>query len=57
MDTLEVKQLGTKVYMEDIGLVNVMQTEIEYLTLMLQMTLSLGILSWTKEIPYHLSVW
>ena len=36
--------------MEDIGMVNVMQTEIEYLTSLLQMTLSLGILSWTKEI-------
>ena len=50
MDTLEVKQLDIKVYMEDIGMVNVMQTEIEYLTSLLQMTLSLGIISWTKEI-------
>ena len=50
MDTLEVKQLDIKVYMEDIGMVNVMQTEIEYLTSLLQMTLSLGILSWTKKI-------
>ena len=50
MDTLEMKQLDMKVYMEDIGMVNVMQTDIEYLTLLLQMTLSLGILSWTKEI-------
>ena len=50
MDTLEVKQLDIKVYMEDMGMVNVMQTEIEYLTSLLQMTLSLGIISWTKEI-------
>ena len=49
MDTLEKKQVDTKVYMEDIGTVNLMQTEIEYLTLLLQMTLSLGILSLTRD--------
>ena len=49
MDTLEKKQVDTKVYMEDIGMVNLMQTEIEYLTLLLQMTLSLGILSLTRD--------
>ena len=49
MDTLEKKQLDTKVYMEDIGMVNLMQIEIEYLTLLLQITLSLGILSFTYQ--------
>ena len=49
MDTLEKKQLDTKVYMEDIGMVNLMQIEIEYLTLLLQMTLSLGIPSFTYQ--------
>ena len=47
---MEEKQLVTKVSMEVIGMVNIMRTEIEYLTLLLQMTLSLGILSLTKEI-------
>ena len=49
MGTLEEKQLHTKAYMEVIGLVNVMQTEIEYFTLLLQMTLSFEIFSLTKE--------
>ena len=47
---MKEKQLVTKVSMEVIGMVNIMRTEIEYLTLLLQMTLSLGILSLTKEI-------
>ena len=50
MDTLEEKQLDTKVSIEVMGTVNIIQTEIEYLTLMLHMTLSLGILSLIKEI-------
>ena len=47
---MEEKQLVTKVSMEVIGMVNIMRTEIEYVTLFLQMTLSLGILSLSKEI-------
>ena len=50
MNTLEGKQLDMKVYMEVTGMVNIIQTEIEYLTLLLQMSLSLGIPSLTKEI-------
>ena len=50
MDTLEEKQLNMKVSMEVMGMVNVMQAETEYLTLLLQMTLSLGILCLKKDI-------
>ena len=50
MDTLEEKMLDMKVSIEVMGMVNVIQMEIEYLTLLLQMTLSLRILSLTKEI-------
>ena len=50
MGTLEEKGLHTKVQIEVMGLVNVMQTEIEYLTLLLQMTLSFGIFPLIKEI-------
>ena len=60
MATLQGKQLDTKVSMEVMGMANVMQTEIEYLTLLLQMTLPLEIISLTKEkseSPDHLSIW
>ena len=50
MDTLEEKQLDMKVFMEVLGMVNVIQMVIEFLTLLSQMTLSLGILSLSKEI-------
>ena len=38
IDTLEEKQLDAKVFMEVMVVVNIMQTKIEYLTLLLQMT-------------------
>ena len=51
VDTLEEKQLDAKVSMEVMVVVNIMQTKIEYLTLLLQwLSLSLGIPSLTKEI-------
>ena len=50
MDTLDEKQLDMKVFMEVLGMANVMQMVIESLNLLLQMILSLGILSLSKEI-------
>ena len=50
MDTLDEKQLDMKVFMEVLGMVNVMQMVIESLNLLLQMILLLGILSLSKEI-------
>ena len=50
MDTLDEKQLDMKVFMEVWGMVNVMQMVIESLNLLLQMILSLGILSLSKAI-------
>ena len=50
MDTLDEKQLDMKVLMEVLGMVNVMQMVIESLNLLLQMILSLGILSLSKEL-------
>ena len=50
MDTLDEKQLDMKVFMEVLGMANVMQMVIESLNLLLQMILSLGILSLPKEI-------
>ena len=49
MDTLDEKHLDMKV-MEVLGMANVMQMVIESLNLLLQMILSLGILSLSKEI-------
>ena len=50
MDTLDEKQLDMKVFMEVLGMVNIMQMVIESLNLLLQMILSLGIFSLSKEI-------
>ena len=50
MDTLDEKQLDMKVFMEVLGMANVIQMVIESLNLLLQMILSLGILSLSKEI-------
>ena len=50
MDTLDEKQLDMKVFIEVLGMANVMQMVIESLNLLLQMILSLGILSLSKEI-------
>ena len=50
MDTLDEKQLDMKVFMEVLGMANVMQMVMESLNLLLQMILSLGILSLSKEI-------
>ena len=50
MDTLDEKQLDMKVFMEVLGKANIMQMVIESLNLLLQMILSLGILSLSKEI-------
>ena len=44
MDTLDEKQLDMKVFMEVLGMANVMQMVIESLNLLLQMILSLGLL-------------
>ena len=44
MDTLDEKQLDMKVFMEVLGMANVVQMAIESLNLLLQMILSLGIL-------------
>ena len=49
MNTLDEKQLDMKVFMEVLGMANVMQIVIESLNLLLQMILSLGILSLSKE--------
>ena len=56
MDTLEEKQLDTKIIIEVMVMTNVMQTEIEYLALLLQMTV-IGNTFLTEESPYHLSIW
>ena len=48
MDRLDEKQLD--MFMEVLGMTNVMQMVIESLNLLLQMILSLGILSLSKEI-------
>ena len=50
MDTFDEKQLDMKVFMEVLGMANVMQMVIESLNLLLQMILPLGILSLSKEI-------
>ena len=50
MDTLDEKQLDMKVFMEVMGMANVMQMVIESLNLLLQMILSLGLLPLSKEI-------
>ena len=54
MDTLDEKQLDEKqldmkMFMEVLGMANVMWMVIESLNLLLQMILSLGILSLSKE--------
>ena len=50
MDTLDEKQLDMKVLIEVLGMATVMQMVIESLNLLLQMILSFGILSLSKEI-------
>ena len=49
MDTLDEKQLDMKVFIEVLGMANVMQMVIESLNLLLQMILSLGLLSFVKR--------
>ena len=56
MDTFDEKQLDMKVFMEVLGMANVMQMVIESLNLLLQMILPLGILSLSKEIV-TLPIW
>ena len=50
MDTLDEKQMDMKVFMQVLGMVNIMQMVTESLNLLLQRILSLGILSLSKEI-------